>query len=78
MSVEKVPKILSVATAVPRYRISQNDIREAVARMFDAATGAFPKLARVYSNAARRTRYSYVRLDWYEHLPVLRTHSFVP
>jgi hypothetical protein len=63
MSVEEVPELLSVATAVQKYKISQNAISEVAARMFGAATGAFHKLAQVSSNAAIRTRYSCVPLE---------------
>jgi isoprenylcysteine carboxyl methyltransferase (ICMT) family protein YpbQ len=61
-----VPRLLSVATAVPKYKLSQNAISDTAARMFVTACGSSSGLARIYSNAAIRTRYSCVPLDWYE------------
>ncbi|HTA47678.1 MAG TPA: hypothetical protein VK789_34795 [Bryobacteraceae bacterium] len=61
-----VPRLLSVATAVPKYKLSQNAISDIAARMFVTAPGSSSGLARIYSNAATRTRYSCVPLEWYE------------
>jgi alkylresorcinol/alkylpyrone synthase len=59
-------KIISVATAVPKYKISQDDIGKAAARIFGMSMGDFTRLAPVYGNAAIKTRYSCVPLEWYE------------
>jgi len=59
-------KIISVATAVPKYKISQNDVEKLAARVFGASMGDFSRLAPVYGNAAIKTRYSCVPLEWYE------------
>jgi alkylresorcinol/alkylpyrone synthase len=67
MSVDEVPKVLSVATAVPRYKITQRAMSEVAARLFGGVAGTFPKLTQIYDNAAIRTRYSCVPLEWYEH-----------
>jgi alkylresorcinol/alkylpyrone synthase len=64
--VESAAKIISVATAVPSYKFSQDDVRQAAARIFGMSMGDFSKLAPVYSNAAIETRYSCVPLEWYE------------
>src|ERR1700727_68781 len=63
---QRIPKILSVATAVPKYKISQDDVKEMAATVFGASMGDFPRLAPVYANAAIKTRYSCVPLEWYE------------
>lgn len=63
---EQMPKIISVATAVPKYKISQDDIEKAAVRVFGASMGDFSRLAPVYANAAIKTRYSCVPLEWYE------------
>src|SRR5438105_12170116 len=66
MSVDDVPKVLSVATAVPGYKISQRALSEVAAGLFGGGAGAFPKLAQIYDNAAISTRYSCVPPEWYE------------
>jgi alkylresorcinol/alkylpyrone synthase len=62
----KVSKVISVATAVPKYKFSQDDIGKAAARIFGASMGNFSRFAPVYGNAAIETRYSCVPLEWYE------------
>ena len=49
-------KILSIATAVPLYKLSQTDI----------AVKDFSRFLPAYQNAAIETRYSSVPLEWYE------------
>jgi alkylresorcinol/alkylpyrone synthase len=63
---EKIPKIISIATAVPKYKISQSDIGKTAARVFGVSMDDFSRLAPVYGNAAIETRYSCVPLEWYE------------
>jgi len=63
---DRVAKIISVATAVPKYKISQEDVEKLAARVFGASMGDFSRLAPVYGNAAIKTRYSCVPLEWYE------------
>jgi len=62
----RIAKIISVATAVPKYKISQNDVEKLAARVFGVSMGDFSRLAPVYGNAAIKTRYSCVPLEWYE------------
>src|SRR5665213_324568 len=63
---DRVAKIISVATAVPKYKISQDDVEKLAARVFGTSLGDFSRLAPVYGNAAIKTRYSCVPLEWYE------------
>jgi len=62
----RTAKIISVATVVPKYKISQDDVEKLAARVFGASMGDFSRLAPVYGNAAIKTRYSCVPLEWYE------------
>jgi len=61
-----IAKIISLATSVPKYKISQSDIEKAAARIFGVSMADFSRLAPVYGNAAIETRYSCVPLEWYE------------
>jgi len=63
---DRVAKIISIATAVPKYKISQDDIGKLAARVFGTSMDDFSRLAPVYGNAAIETRYSCVPLEWYE------------
>jgi len=60
------PKILSIATAVPPFKLRQQDISEVAARLFSAKHSDFSHYMPVYQNAAIDTRYSCVPLEWYE------------
>jgi alkylresorcinol/alkylpyrone synthase len=65
-----VPRLLAVATAVPAYRLDQDDVVERVKRLF----GGSPDLDRllpVFTNTGIRTRYSCVPIEWYD-----RSHSW--
>ena len=59
------PTILSVATAVPRYRLDQAEVAEAAARVFDRQGSEIERLMPVFDNAGVTTRYSSVPMDWY-------------
>lgn len=63
---DRTAKIISVATAVPKYKISQDKVEKLAARVFGASMGDFSRLTPVYKNAAIKTRYSCVPLEWYE------------
>jgi len=63
---DKTAKIISVATAVPKYKISQDDVEKLATKVFGTSMGDFSRLAPVYGNAAIKTRYSCVPLEWYE------------
>jgi alkylresorcinol/alkylpyrone synthase len=59
------PTILSVATAVPRYKLDQAEVAEAAARVFDRQGSEIERLMPVFDNAGVATRYSSVPMDWY-------------
>jgi len=58
-------RILSIATAVPPYRLRQQDITAAASRIFHSRND-FARFVPVYEHAAIDTRYSCVPLSWYE------------
>ena len=60
-----LPRLLSVATAVPPHRLDQRDVVKRAARLFDGAFADLDRLLGVYDNAAIDTRYSCVPIDWY-------------
>ena len=45
------PTILSVATAVPRYRLTQGDVAIAAAQVFDRERSDIERLMPVFDNA---------------------------
>jgi alkylresorcinol/alkylpyrone synthase len=60
-----VPRLLSVATAVPRYPLDQKDVVERIKLLF----GGSPDLARllpVFLNTGIDRRYSCVPIEWYD------------
>lgn len=59
-------KILSIATATPPYKLSQNDIAQMAKKVFGDTVSDFSHFLPVYQNAAIDTRYSSVPLEWYE------------
>ena len=64
-------RLLSLATAVPPYRLRQEDVARLAPRLFDAKSSEIERLLPVYGNAGIETRYSCVPLDWY-----LRPHGW--
>jgi len=59
------PRIHAVATALPPYRFSQEDVARRAAGLFDGSFNNLERLMPVYANAAIETRYSCVPLEWY-------------
>jgi alkylresorcinol/alkylpyrone synthase len=59
------PTILSVATAVPRFRLDQAEVARAAARVFDRERSDIERLLPVFDNAGVATRYSTVPMEWY-------------
>jgi alkylresorcinol/alkylpyrone synthase len=57
--------LLSVATAVPPYRIEQRDAAAAAHRGFAARYTDFERLARVFESSGILRRYTARPLDWY-------------
>jgi alkylresorcinol/alkylpyrone synthase len=61
------PKLVALATAVPPYRIDQQDVIDRAPRLFPACgRGTVERLLPVYGNSGVATRYSCVPPDWYE------------
>jgi alkylresorcinol/alkylpyrone synthase len=59
------PRLLSVATAVPRYVLRQDEVRERAKLIFASENRDIGRLEPVYGNAGIETRYSCVPIDWY-------------
>lgn len=59
------PRLLSIATAVPPYRLNQSDVVRHTTKMFGASYSDFERFVPVYENSAIKTRYSCVPIDWY-------------
>jgi alkylresorcinol/alkylpyrone synthase len=60
-----VPRLLAVATAVPPYRLDQEDVVERVKRLFGGSE-ELDRLLPVFINTGIRTRYSCVPIEWYD------------
>ena len=59
------PRLLGVATAVPPYRLDQDDVIRRVQALFGGAPG-LERLLPVFANAGIRARYSSVPIEWYD------------
>jgi alkylresorcinol/alkylpyrone synthase len=59
------PRLLSLATAVPPYRLSQREVAAKAPQIFAGLGGRLDYLLPVYDHAGIETRYSCVPLDWY-------------
>ncbi|MFZ3236499.1 MAG: 3-oxoacyl-[acyl-carrier-protein] synthase III C-terminal domain-containing protein [Stellaceae bacterium] len=59
------PRLQSVATAVPPYRLDQGDVVRRVQALFGDAPG-LDRLLPVFANAGIRARYSSVPIEWYD------------
>ena len=66
-----IPRLVSLATAVPPFDISQAEVSARAAEAFASTPNAAQWLAPIYVNAEIDTRHSCVPTDWY-----LREHSF--
>lgn len=64
------PHLLSLATAVPPYRLGQDDVIRRVEALFNGAP-ALERLLPVFANSGIRSRYSCVPIEWYD-----RQHSW--
>jgi alkylresorcinol/alkylpyrone synthase len=60
-----VMALLSLATAVPRHSIGQNEAKALAGRMFGGRTAIFDRLAGVFDNAGIGRRYLVRPPDWY-------------
>ncbi len=59
------PRLLSLATAVPRHRLAQRDVAAIARRIFDGPDGEIDYLLPIFENAGIAERRSCVPLDWY-------------
>lgn len=58
--------ILGLATAVPRYKLRQDDIEARARRVFAETFDRFPQLADVFANTGIEERYAVRPIDWFE------------
>jgi alkylresorcinol/alkylpyrone synthase len=65
------PKILSVATALPRYRVGQEEAKAFARSMFSRRDGDFERLLPIFDNVNVDTRYFCVPVEWFG-----RDHGF--
>src|SRR5271169_4626035 len=59
------PLLLAVATALPPYRLDQDDVVERVKLLFVGSEN-IERLLPVFTNTGIRTRYSCVPIEWYD------------
>jgi len=65
------PKILSVATALPPYRVGQEEAKTFARGMFSRRDGDFERLLPIFDNVNVDSRYFCVPVEWFE-----RDHGF--
>jgi alkylresorcinol/alkylpyrone synthase len=72
------PRLLALATALPSYRYTQEEVRDAAGLLFDRESADLERLLPVFDNAGIAARYSCVPLEWYmaPHGWMERTHLF--
>ena len=59
------PHLLSLATAVPRFRSDQADVRDAAHRLFDRQSADLARLMPIFDNAGIEHRYACMPMEWY-------------
>jgi alkylresorcinol/alkylpyrone synthase len=59
------PTLMSVATAVPKYRLDQGDVAALAPRLFDRLRSEIDRLMPVFENAGIVSRYACMPIDWY-------------
>jgi len=64
-------RLVSLATAVPKHKIAQDEARASARAYFGTKTGIFEHLEPVFTNAQIDTRYACQPFDWY-----LQPHDF--
>jgi alkylresorcinol/alkylpyrone synthase len=65
LSTMSPPRLLSLATAVPRHRLDQGDVAAIARRIFDGPASEIDYMLPIFENAGIEQRYSCVPLDWY-------------
>jgi AraC-like DNA-binding protein len=64
---ESNPKILSVATSLPPYRIGQEEVKEFARALFSGTFKDIERLAPIFDNVQVGNRYFCVPREWFEH-----------
>ena len=59
------PRLLSLATALPPFRYTQAEVRDAAPSLFDRDSADLHRLMPVFENAGIERRYSCVPIEWY-------------
>lgn len=59
------PSLLSVATAVPKYRLDQAEVAALAPQLFDRLCSEIDRLMPVFENAGILNRYACMPIDWY-------------
>jgi alkylresorcinol/alkylpyrone synthase len=67
----EAPRILSVATALPPYRVGQEEAKDFARNMFSRRDGDFERLLPIFDNVNVDSRYFCVPVEWFE-----RDHGF--
>src|SRR5258708_5833622 len=67
-----IPRLLSLATAVPPHVLEQDDVVRRARQVFNGRARDFERLIQVYGNAGIDRRYSVVPIEWY-----LEPHGWV-
>lgn len=67
----RAPRILSVGTALPAFRVSQEGVRELTRNLFSKAHRDIDRLVAVFDNAQIRTRFLCTPIEWFQ-----REHSW--
>lgn len=62
------PSVLSVATALPPYRVSQGEMKEFARRMFSESGRDVERLLPVFDNSGVETRHFCVPLEWLDEM----------
>ncbi len=60
-----MPKISSIARALPPYRVDQDSIRQFVSRLFQRSDLEVDRMMDIFENASIKTRYFSVPIDWF-------------
>lgn len=66
-----LPKILGVATAVPKYAVNQDEVKQFAAALFKDEFHGLGRMLSIFENGNIKTRYFACPLEWYA-----RPHSF--
>lgn len=61
-----IPRLISLATAVPAFAMGQAEVSERARRLFSGRAAELDRLMPVFANAGIDRRYSCVPLEWYE------------